>query len=262
MSNASECPRSNMYMVNPEDLKIITEPGNPVDTLYDPRVNLPVEENMVLNIMHHGLLQNIRIVRRGDEDIVVTGRQRVKAAIEANKRLKKEGKEQVRVPCVLVRGDESAQMGVMISENELREGDSILAKADKCRRYLDMGRTTQEAAVIFGVTEQTIKNWMQIIGLTSSVKKAVDNGVISATAAAKLSGMTPVEQKEAAEKLVDEAMKSGKRRVSIKKAARAAGNVQSMRSKKEIQDALGAADGAWIKATLQWVLGEKDSISL
>jgi len=247
-------------MVDPDDLVIITDKSDP---LYDPRVELPVEEPMVLNIMHKGILQNIRIVRRNNQDVVITGRQRVKAAREANKRLRKEGKEPIKVPCVLTRGDEAEQLGVMISENELRQGDGILAKAEKCKRYLDMGRTEKEAAIVFGVTVQTIKNWMEIIGLSAAVKKAVDSGIISATAAAKLSGLSPAEQKEKLDKLIKDVSKPGKRRISINKATKAAGKpIKAIRAKKEIEDALEYSENEWVKATLRWVLCQKDSISL
>lgn len=174
MSNASECPRTNMYMVDPDDLVIITDKSDP---LYDPRVELPVEEPMVLNIMHKGILQNIRIVRRNNQDVVITGRQRVKAAREANKRLRKEGKEPIKVPCVLTRGDEAEQLGVMISENELRQGDGILAKAEKCKRYLDMGRTEKEAFIIFrlpnpfSIFQKKILNINIIINFCDNMKK-------------------------------------------------------------------------------------------
>lgn len=252
-----DAPRSNMYMVDPEHLVLITDKKDP---LYDVRAELPVEENMVLNIMCHGIIQNIVAARRGDSYVVVTGRQRVKAAREANKRLCKEGKEPVRVPMVLGRGDEGIQTGIMISENELRQADSILEKAEKCRRYLAMGKTEAEAAIVFGVTGQTIKNWMEIISLTPSVKKAVDNGTISATAAAKLSKLAPAEQKEAAEDLIDAAAKSGKKRVTINKAAAKVGRKRSMRSKKQIAEVARVANEPWIRGVLLWVLGEREDI--
>ena len=254
---AFDAPRSNLYQMLPEELEIITDKEDP---LYDPRVELPVEENLILNIMYHGILENVIATKRGDKAIVVAGRQRVKAALEANKRLKAQGKELVRVPTVFRRGDEIAQVGVMISENEIRQSDGILGKADKCRKFLDMGRTEAEAATVFGVTIQTIKNWLEIISLTPSVKKAVDNGMISATAAAKLSGLAPAEQKQAAEELLESAAKSGKKRVSVGKAAAKVGKKRSMRSKKEIMDVVEVANDPWVRGVLKWVLGECEDI--
>lgn len=256
---AFDAPRANMYMVDPSDLTIIT---NKEDPLYDSRVELPVEESMVLNIMSKGILQNIRVAKRGEKRVVVTGRQRVKAAIEANKRLKREGKETVRVPVVLATGDESDQFGVMISENELRQGDSPIAKAEKCKRYLDMGRTSQEAAVTFGVTVQTIKNWMEIVGLSAAAKKAVDTGMISATAAAKLAGLSPAEQKDAVEELVQKAVESGKKKVTVGKAAAKGGKKSTLKGKKEIKDMLELVEEPWVIATLKWVLGEAKDIEI
>lgn len=254
-----ESPRSNMYMAEPESLTIVTDKEDP---LYDPRVELPVEESMVLNIMHQGVIQNIQAVRRGDKYVVVTGRQRVKSAIEANKRLKKQGKETIRVPVVLSRGNESDQFGVLISENELRQNDSPIAKAEKCKKFLDMGRTEAEAAIVFGVTPQTIKNWMKIVSLCAFVKKAVDRDMISATAAAKLAELEPAEQKEAAEELIQAAEKAGKKRPTVGKAAGKAGKKASLRPKKEIKEMLDVIEEPWVVAALKWVLGETKNIEI
>ena len=247
----NDTSKANLYMCAPESLIIITDKKDP---LYDDRVKLKVEENMVLNIIHHGILQNVRCVYRGNKRIVVTGRQRVKAAIEANKRLLKEGSVLIRVPVVMAVGDEITQYGVMISENELRRDDSPIAKAEKCCKYLSMGRTTKEAAVAFGVTEQTIKNWMEITGLAVSVKKSVDKGVISATAAAKLSKLSPTKQKET---VAEMAAVSGKKRITI-----SAVTGSKMRKKKEISDMLSLIDEPWVVATIKWVLGESESIEV
>lgn len=258
-TSVTESPRSNMYMVEPEALKLITDKEDP---LYDPRVDLPVEENMVLNIMHQGIIQNIQAVKRGEDYVVITGRQRVKAALEANKKLRRQGKEPIRIPVVLGRGDEADQLGVLISENELRQNDSPIAKAEKCKKFLDMGRTEQEAAIIFGVTPQTIKNWMEIVGLCAFVKKAVDRDLISATAAAKLSGLSLADQKEAAEDLIEAAEKAGKKRATIGKAAAKAGKKPGLRKKKEIKEMLDILDEPWAIATLKWVLGERKNIEI
>jgi len=254
-----DVPRSNLYMFDPADLVIVTDKE---DSLYDPRVELPVEENMVLNIMDKGILQNIRVVKRGENRVVATGRQRVKAALEANKRLRKQGKEPIRVPVVLATGDEADNFGVMISENELRRDDSPIAKAEKCKKFIDMGRTAKEAAVTFGVTEQTIKNWLEIVSLSAAAKKAVDNGMISATAAAKLSSMSPAEQKEAVEELVQKAMAAGKKKVTVNKAADKGGKKRALRGKKEIAEMLEIIEEPWVIAALKWVLGESKKIEI
>lgn len=259
MAKELDVSRANLYMCDPENLVIIEDENDP---LYDVRVKLPVEENMVMNIIAKGILQNVRCVRRGDARVVVIGRQRVKAAREANKRLKKEGSELLKVPVIMVVGDEAIQYGVMISENELRRDDSPIAKAEKCQKYLAMGRTVADAAVTFGVTVQTVNNWIEIVGLSAAVKKAVDQGMISATAAAKLSALSPTEQKDAVTEMVAAAVASGKKKVTVGKAAAKSGKKPAMKGKKEIKEMLELIEEPWVVATLKWILGESKNIEI
>lgn len=259
MAKKTDVSRANLYMCDPDELFIIEDPNDP---LYDVRVKLPIDEGMVKNIMSKGILQNVRCIRRGETRVVVVGRQRVKCAREANKRLDAEGAELIKVPVVMGVGDEATQYGVMVSENELRRDDSPITKAEKCQRYLEMGRTIQDAAVTFNVTEQTIKNWCEIVSLSAPVKKAVDQGMISATAAAKLSNLDPVGQKEAVTELVEKALASGKKKVTVNTAARKGGKKRILRGKKEIAEMLELIEEPWVAAALKWVLGDADSIEI
>ena len=117
-----DAPRANMFMVEPEQLTLVTDENHP---LYDPRVHLPVDDNLVRNIMAFGVKEPILVRKNGVEFEVVAGRQRTKAAIEGNKRLAKEGKEPMRVRAIIERGDEADMFGVMILENELRQDNTL-----------------------------------------------------------------------------------------------------------------------------------------
>lgn len=83
--------KGNTLDFDPDDLTLVTDRSRP---LYDERVHLPVSESMVLNIMFQGVLQPIEVSKNpetGDIE-VVTGHQRVKAAREANRRLREQGR--------------------------------------------------------------------------------------------------------------------------------------------------------------------------
>jgi ParB family chromosome partitioning protein len=127
---------------------------------------------------------------------VVAGRQRTKAAREANKRLVDEGKEPLRVRTIIERGEESDMFGVMILENELRQDNTPLAKAKLAQRLLDMGKSEDWVAMTFGVHKQTLRNYLSLLDLCSPVKNAVERGELSASAAAKLSKLHHDEQKQ------------------------------------------------------------------
>jgi ParB family chromosome partitioning protein len=225
--------RANLYRFDPRDLVLIEDPEHP---LYDERVHLPTEESLVKNIMMHGVIKPVVISKIGGDPVVVDGRQRVKASLEASDRLEAEGKERVRVPCLVRPGNAELLLGVAVSANEHRKDDSPLGRAHKMLRLLEAGRTEEECAVIFGVTGQTIANWLKLAELPNAVQYAVDVGDISATAASELSGLGHKECKAALVKLIAE---SGGKRPSKRKATKAAGRGgYKFRSRK---DALEAA---------------------
>lgn len=211
---AVEAPRRDMFLVPPEKLTLVTDENH---FLYDERVHLPLDESMVANIMALGIKQNITIAKEGDALLVVNGRQRVKSALEANKRLAKLGEAPVAVPCVLQGGEEDDKFAVMISTNEICRADGILVKARKAARYLDRGHTPAEAATIFGVVPRTILNWIKLLGLCETVKDAVEAGRIGPTAAAQLADLAPAEQKERLKALLES---EGK--ITVETAARVA----------------------------------------
>lgn len=108
---AVEAPRTNAWLFDPEQLKLVTDESH---HLYDPRIHLPIDEAMVKNIMVNGVIEPVIIAKEGQDVIVVDGRQRTKNAIEANKRLTAEGKEPVKVTCIIRRGDDASLFGVLI----------------------------------------------------------------------------------------------------------------------------------------------------
>jgi ParB family chromosome partitioning protein len=190
----SKISTSKVYNYDPDDLIIITDPSQ---QYYDERAELPVEEKLVKNFMFNsqGILQNIIIAKDDDgKPIVIAGKQRVKAAREANKRLKAAGLEPLKVPCRLRKGSESDLMGIMISENECRRNTDPFSKAELCQKYIDLGNTQTQASELFGVSNATICNWIKLLDLSDKIKDEVRNGFLSVTAALQLSDLSRNEQ--------------------------------------------------------------------
>lgn len=273
---AVDASRTNAWNIEPERLVLIEDQTHP---LYDPRVHLPVDESLVLNIGLHGVIEPVIICKDGPDLVVVDGRQRVKAAREANVRLRAEGKLPMLVTCMVRKGDDASLFGVMVSTNELRTEDSPLWRAEKLQRYLAMGRTEAEAAIVFGVSRQTIRNWIELLNLDVSVKLAVDAGVIGATAAVQVfSGLKREDQREKLKALQDGengtlttplelkisgAQSSGKRPAISATKARAHVDggerpATRMRSRKQIEAKLDDLPVIWTAAqALHWVLGHE-----
>lgn len=206
--------RLTAFGYKPENLVVIghdTKDG-PEHELYDPRVKLPLRENMIVSIMHKGVLEPVRVRKNKETGAVevAAGRRRVLHAREANKRLKKDYDEdkhyapEIEVPCIVANKD---AMGDSIAENEIREDDPPSVKAEKLQRYLAQGHSEEEAAVAFGVTMQSIRNWLKMDQLDSHVIKAIDRGDIKASAAWNLASLPKDEQRAELEKQLSDGAK-------------------------------------------------------
>lgn len=202
-----------VLLIAPENLTVVTDEQHP---LYDPRVDLPVDEALVQSIMVSGIIEPILVVKSPEDGkiLVVLGRQRVKATLEANKRLKKSGSEPILVPCQMRRGfgDGTELFGLSVTENELRQADTPLGRAQKMKRLLDRGRSEAQVAVTFGCSVATVKNLLGILDATAAVRKAVDKGEVSASEAYKLAKLEPEEQRKKVEKLKTEAPRTERKK--------------------------------------------------
>jgi ParB family chromosome partitioning protein len=277
-----------VLLIDPDRLKLVEDEKHP---LYDRRVHLPVDEGLVVSIMEHGVLENVGIVKDPEtgEVLVSYGRQRVKATREANKRLRKSGAEPINVPCLVKRHDMATLFGMSIAENEQRQADSPLGRAEKARRMLDLGKSETQIATAFGWSVQTVKNMLLLLDATAAVKKAVESGAISVSEGYGLAKLEPDEQRARLEKIKAEAPRQvgqGKQRARGAKKRReivrgtsgkepkssalpalptAGGTDAGMRSRADVEEMvkmLGESirvsghDKDVADAVLRWVLGE------
>lgn len=266
--------KGNLLPFDPEDLVLVTDKKSP---LYDERMELPINEALVLNIMHHGVLKPI-LVRKNTETgklEVVDGRQRVRACREANKRLKKKGLEPHWIKAEVRRGDAPATMGIMMSANEFNQAPSAMERARKIQRYLELGRTPEECSVLLGLGTATIKNLIGLLDATAAVRNAVDAGKVNASVGYKLAKLSADEQKKKLAQLVKAAPMNGRagKRGPNKKAKKIReilgdGNA-GVRGKKEIKDLykeieeseeIKPAHRRVVLCTLDWVLGEDEAM--
>ena len=213
---AFEGKRINGFWVKPEDLVIVgidvdekDEDGNQ-HFLYDERVEMPLSEEFVKNVAALGVKKNVLVTKIDGKGYVVDGRQRVRAARAANTLLAAQGEPAIRVPVTQQKGEEPLIMTVAVSTNEFNHEDTPLAKAKKAQRLRDRGLTEDEIATAFGVSTKALSNWEKMLGLAAPVKKAVQKGAISASAAAQLHDLPASEQKAQLKTLVESAKASGK----------------------------------------------------
>lgn len=197
--------------LNPDDIVIVgldTEDG-PEHPLYDERIKLASTtlETLVQDIMDLGLVHTpINVVKSDDGTmVVVSGRRRVLASREVNKRLKKNGQPPIQIQASIRKSDEGNDeklIGIMISENELRREDEYQTKAEKAGRLVAAGYTKKWVARRFGVTETAVEQWLKFNSLNPKVKAAVKAKKLSSSAAVELAGLGKEEQVEELEGLL------------------------------------------------------------
>lgn len=197
--------RTNLLLFDPDDLVMVDDPKHP---LYDERIKLPVDERLVISMMTIGFFDPIIFQKDAEtgEAIVVDGRQRVKAAREANKRLKKQGDALIKVSAIprATNSKETVSMMVMAAANELRRANKPLQKAALMSRLLERGATEEDLVVAFGVSKATIKNILALNECTGVLRKAIDTKKIPVSMGYELAKLPPAEQKERLEKVLQQ----------------------------------------------------------
>lgn len=186
----------------PEKLTIVTDPNHP---LYDERHKLPCDDATVRNMMAFGVLEPIIVTRDPESGavLVVDGRQRVKNAAEANRRLHEQGLPLLLVPATTRKGDDPATlMGVMIATNELRQVDPPMVRAAKMQRLKNLGQDDDAVALAFGVNKLTVQNTLALLDCSKVVQKAVDGNYIGMTDVRYLSRLTPAQQSAKVEEII------------------------------------------------------------
>ena len=250
--------RGTVFMIQPSRLKLVDDPHHP---LYDERVKLPLDEAFVRNIGYYGIREPVLIAKEGDDLLVVAGRQRVRAALTLNSMLAAQGKVELLVPCLLQRGDEADLLGIAVSENEQRQADTPFCRARKAQRMLAMVGSPGVVAIAFGVSEKTLEQWLSLLTLAPAVRKAIEAGELSSSAALRLVGRSAEEQIAALEelKLAPPPTDGRQRAQSARRVAAAVGDsVPKMKTRRATENRL---KGPWprdYKAALLWVLGREE----
>lgn len=260
--------RGDLLWFEPEALVLVEDENH---LLYDERVHFPIDDAMVRNIMVHGIIEPIVIRKNGEVKgkpivEVVDGRQRVKNAREANKRIVAEGGVPIRVPATVRRGDERSLPVVMVTTNEMRKGDNMLVRARKCARLTAIGWGEEEVAVAFGVSKTTVRNWLALLEASVAVQKAVERAEIPLTVANKLAKLPMDEQPEALEKLRAEGTTHGEKAQEAANGATGRIPRPRMLGRSTLTKLLGRfektkrGDLPPAIAVLKYVLGDKDAL--
>jgi len=232
-------------------------------------------EVLAASIAAEGIQNPIRCYREGDSYVLISGFRRMAAVASLNggRTSKIE-----RVP-VLVEDRYSNECDRAIHqllENSHRVDATPIEKAKAFKALIAVhGLTEEEIATRTGDRIETVKRYLALLEAAQPVRKAVENGQISMSAAAQIVSKSKGD-KEAQEKALDLAVKaSGGKKATVKSttaATRTRRPRQSTRGVVEVKEAITAVEEKIheaqisgvehphldaILATLKWVLGDE-----
>ena len=274
--------RTNAFNFDPAKLTIVTDKAHP---LYDERHKLPVLPELVESIKLRGVIEPVIVWRDPDtgQTCVVDGRQRVKAAVEANLQLAKEGQSPKLVTAIAAKGKARDVMATMVIANGGRQEVTSIQKAQLAQRLQVEGYSEEHVAVFLHVSRSGLKNLLSLVETTKEVQAAVEARQLPITMAYKLASLTPDEQKAKLSTMLaavsapepesapqaqagSKASKPlGKRQAAAK--MREAAGEHTMRRRREIQAMLDEIKETYVAAevkgvvdALRWVLGERKTL--
>lgn len=191
------------FKLPPEEWGDLDTEDDDTHALFDERVGEPMEDWFINSVDYKGVDTPIIIAKVGELACVVEGRKRVRAARIVNRRREKQGEPLLKVNCLVKRTTEVGLMATMITGNMIRSEESPETAIAKLKRLLDRGVSEEDAAHIFGKSVVTLKGWIAYDdNAIASVKKAVDSGRVSQTAASHLAKLEPEKQKAALDDLL------------------------------------------------------------
>jgi ParB family chromosome partitioning protein len=269
---AIEGKRGVLFQIDPKDVDLagIDYQSGPEDAAYNPRNKDPVDEAMIESIMRLGVLEPIGVIKvpHRQKPVVLFGNQRIRAAREANQRLKAAGKDPVTVSCLSpLRGFDQAELSeAAVAENEIRRESSPLVKSEMAALHLKRcGGNFQQAAKAFGCSDQYLRQLIALKEAAPEIKKAITAGKIGSSAAIEIASLPAAEQPKRLEEVVKAGGTVAAAKATVNKAkgttktARPGPallkSIWAVRRKSEFTDKISG--DAW--DVLGWVLGELEA---
>lgn len=238
--------RGNMFWMDPCDLVIIgrdTEDGRE-HPLWRSTATEDADPTMVASIRAFGVIVPITLRKANGVVAVTAGRGRTIAARYINERLQP-GESPVEVPCILVTTDEVTAGAMAAAENHVRRIESPLVLADDAARLKTAGKSDADIAAALGVKIPRLRELLKLTDVAAPVRRAVEQGAISTSAAAALAGLPREQQIADLAELKESAAAKGKKKVTVKAAkaakAKATGKAAAPvgMSRAEVKEAAG-----------------------
>lgn len=197
--------RKDISVADPDLLVIVDTPGHP---LYQPARNQkPLDEAMIRSIMQDGVLSPIKVVRgpqvRGQWTLeVVYGRQRVRNAREANRRLVAEGRPPIMIEIVIIDASPEQLRRMMEVENTHRTDYTPYELATTASESLNRGVSEESVCYTsFKGDKASMRRHLALLRCHPDVQRALIEGAINFKAIDSLVKLSLEEQAAEVSKL-------------------------------------------------------------
>jgi ParB family transcriptional regulator, chromosome partitioning protein len=125
-------------------------------------------KDLIPSIKERGILQPLLVRKNGRGYEIIAGRRRFLAACS----LEKEGLEVEAVPCaIMAKGDDAAAVEASLIENVAHLPMDDMDQFEAFQRLLKEGRSIEDIANVFGVTELTVKRRLAIANLAPKIRQ-------------------------------------------------------------------------------------------
>ncbi|MGD9800007.1 MAG: ParB/RepB/Spo0J family partition protein [Parvularculaceae bacterium] len=155
----------------------------------------PYLDDILPSIRERGVLVPLLVRPNGKENHfeIVAGRRR----FLASKTIEKETGEARDLPCrVLEEGDDAAAVEASILENTARLEPDEMQEFEAFKKLNDKGKSVEEIARIFGVTELTVKRRLALASLIPGIRKAYAEDDIDGASITALTLASVAKQRE------------------------------------------------------------------
>jgi ParB family chromosome partitioning protein len=150
-------------------------------------------KDLIPSIKERGILQPLLVRKNGRGYEIIAGRRRFLAACS----LEKEGLEVEAVPCaIMAKGDDAAAVEASLIENVAHLPMDDMDQFEAFQRLLKEGRSIDDIANVFGVTELTVKRRLAIANLAPKIRQLYRNEDIDAETLRALTMASKQQQKD------------------------------------------------------------------
>ena len=150
-------------------------------------------KDLIPSIKERGILQPLLVRANGEGYEIVAGRRRFLAACE----VEKDGTAIEAIPCaIMAKGDDAAALEASLIENVAHLPMDEMDQFEAFQRLLKEGRSVEDIAHIFGVTELTVKRRLAIANLHPKIRTLYRAEDIDAETLRALTLATKQQQKD------------------------------------------------------------------